>query len=275
MLKETNFILMRPRRIPGDGGWLIPRGRIFPHQRQKRRDQPITEMMMRMEWKQAVLMVMGVAALGAAACPAQSNAAGQGQTNSAPPARGSDAGVPEFTIGVSGYEAITKSTAGNGTQQTASNAGGGILEMRFIANTFAGLEFTYSYNPAHQTIAPAANCSSYENCADPKTTFAAKASVVGVDYVISKKIGSLRPFAVGGLGFFITSPPNSTYAVQTVVRPDIIAGGGVDWAFLAHVGLRVQVRDNIYKAPNLSSFNPPTGQYSYSLEPMGGVYYSF
>jgi opacity protein-like surface antigen len=229
---------------------------------------------MHREWKQAVLMVMGVAALGGAACPAQSGAAGQAQASPAAPAPARAGDEPQFSIGLGGYEAINASTSGNGTEQTTTNSGGGMLELRFIGSPFAGFEFTYSYNPENQTLGPSSTCT-YTCQPNTKTAFTASASVVGLDYVLSKRIGSLRPFAVGGLGFFITSPANSKYEVQTVVRPDIIAGGGVDWALLSHLGLRMQVRDNIYKAPDLTPFLNPTGQYTHTLQPMGGFYYSF
>ena len=49
----------------------------------------------------------------------------------------------------------------------------------------------------------------------------------------------------------------------------------MDYSFGSRLGLRVQVRDNYYKAPNTSSIYPATGVFTYSLEPMGGVYYRF
>jgi hypothetical protein len=240
--------------------------------------KPTTEIMMRMEWKQAVLFVVGIAALGSVASPAQTPAAGQTNTPPAPapakaPARAANG--PEFSIGGSFYEALTASTTGNGTQQTTTNSPGGMVEMRLIAHPLLGIEFTYSYNPADQTLKPASNCAAFFSCATPPAALSVTASEVGVDYVASKKMGILRPFAVGGMGFFISSPGKSAYEVQTVVRPAFIFGGGVDIAVASHFGVRGQFRDNIYKAPNLSPFFQPTGKYTYSAEPMGGLYYSF
>jgi hypothetical protein len=234
-------------------------------------------MMMRMQWTQAVLFVIGSAALGGAACQAQTGAAGQAQTNPAPAAQARSVSGPDFSIGGSFYEALNASTTGNGTVQTTTNSPGGMLEVRYLQAPLLGLEFTYSYNPANQTIAPlpSPGCGTYRTCADPTVPLTVKGSEVGVDYVASKKIGSIRPFAVGGLGFFISSPANSKYEVQTVVRPTFIFGGGLDWAVASHFGVRAQFRDNIYHAPNLSNFNPATGQYTHTAEPMGGVFYSF
>lgn len=230
---------------------------------------------MRMEWKQAVLFVIGVAALGSAASPAQTSAAGQTNTAASAPVRAADA--PEFSIGAGFYEALNNATTGNGTHQATTNSPGGMLEMRYIDRPLVGFEFTYSYNPEDQTIAPVPSpaCAPFFTCNDPAPKLSVKASEVGVDYVVSKKFGVIRPFAVGGLGFFISSPANSTYEVQTVVRPAFIFGGGLDFALGPHFGIRGQFRDNIYHAPNLSNFNPTTGKYTYTAEPMGGVYYSF
>jgi hypothetical protein len=253
-------------------------GRNFlPNDQGKPPDQFKTEIMMRMQWKQAVLFVIGSAALGGAACQAQTGAAGQAQTNTAPTAQARNASGPEFSIGGSFYEALNAGTSGNGTVQTTTNSLGGMLEVRYLQSPWLGLEFTYSYNPENQTIAPppVPICEPYRTCADPIVALTVKADEVGIDYVASKKIGSIRPFAVGGLGFFISSPARSKYEVQTVVRPAFIFGGGLDWAAMRHFGFRAQFRDNIYKAPDLSSFNPPTGEYTHTAEPMGGVYYNF
>jgi opacity protein-like surface antigen len=229
-------------------------------------------MMMGMEWKQAVLFVVGIA-LASAACPAQTSAAGQAQTNNSTQPQARAANEPEFSIGGSFYKTFNQSSSGNGTAQTTTNSSGGVLELRYVDQPLVGFEFTYSYNPENQTLAPAPNCSL--TCANPKTPLTVKVSEVGLDYVVSKKFGSIRPFAVGGLGFFISSPNNSKYEVNTVVRPAFIFGGGLDWAALSHFGFRAQFRDNVYKAPDLSAFYPPTGEYTHTAEPMAGLYFSF
>ncbi len=91
---------------------------------------------------------------------------------------------------------------------------------------------------------------------------------------------------MGGIGFvFIVhraSPTGSTpngpvpgYAVNTVMRPDFVYGGGLDWSFLPHFGLRLQVRGNMTKAPNLFDLFNSTTKYTQIYEPMGGVFYRF
>jgi hypothetical protein len=232
-----------------------------------------TERMMRMKWMQAVVISIGIAALNVAA-QAQAGTAGQAQPNTAGAARETAASESQIDIGVNFYEAFNNSTSGLGTQQTPKNETGGMFEARYIESPFMGFEFTYSYNPADQTLAPKPGACALA-CANPTTKLNAKASEVGLDYLISKQLGRFRPFAVGGLGFFITSPPNSTYEVNTVVRPAFIYGGGTDVSLISHFGVRLQFRDNLYKAPNLSAFYPATGVYTHSAEPMGGVFFKF
>lgn len=231
---------------------------------------------MQKKWMKAVVTLMGIAALSGTVARAQATTAGQAQAGAASQRRAKAAGESQFDIGVSGYEAFNNSTSGLGTQQTVKNEAGGMLEVRYIMNPFAGFEFTYSYNPANQSFAPKPGACAYV-CANPVTSLTAKASEIGLDYVISKKFGSIRPFAVGGVGFFIASPSSTQfdYGVNTVVRPVFIYGGGADWAALPHFGVRLQFRDNLYKAPNLSVIYPATGVYTHSAEPMGGVYYNF
>jgi hypothetical protein len=226
---------------------------------------------MGLKWKQAVLTAIVIAALSGAAGHAQSSADSQAQANSTrrAPAGASDS---QFDIGASFYEALNNSTSGGGTQQNTTNAAGGMIEGRYILKPLVGFELTYGYNPANQTFSPKTGNCGY-TCANPTTALTAKASEVAFDWVFSKKFGNIRPFAVAGLGFFITSPARSKYEVNTVVRGTFIGGGGVDVGLTRHFGIRGQVRDNIYKAPNLSAFYPATGVYTYTLEPMAGIYF--
>jgi len=226
-----------------------------------------------MHRKQAILAAALLAAASGAVCRAQTGPA-QPSASSASRTRAAAGDEPLFDIGVSGYQAFTHGTTGDGTQQTAKNAAGGMLELRYLAKPLVGFEFTFSFNPADQTFTPTTGNCGYQ-CQNPFTSLSAKASEIGVDYVLAKRFGALRPFAVGGLGFFITAPGNSVYADNTVVRPVYIFGGGVDWGFAQRLGVRLQFRDNLYKAPDLSDLYNSTGQYTQSAEPMAGFYYKY
>lgn len=221
---------------------------------------------MRMKWTHAVLTVIGMAAMSGAAALAQ--------TNGTAPAQKDKVVTAQTDMALSFYKTFTSSSSGNGTEQTPSNSAGGMFEVRHISKPLLGYEITYAFNPAAQTFTPKAGACGYF-CANQPIKTSADASEFSVDYVASKKYGSLRPFAVGGLGFFITVPTNNNYYLNTVVRIAYVYGGGVDWAFSPHAGLRFQYRGNIYKAPNLSPAYNPTGVFTQTAEPMAGVYYSF
>lgn len=226
---------------------------------------------MGLKWMQAALTAIGVAALSGMAAHAQTGADSQAQANSARRAQTGESSA-QIDFGASFYEALNKSSTGDGVQQTTTNAAGGMIEGRYIKSPLVGFEITYAFNPENQTISPTTSNCGYE-CANPVTPLKVKANEVGLDWVFSKKFGPLRPFAVGGLGFFISSPAKSTYEVNTVVRPAYIAGGGVDWGILPHLGVRVQFRDNFYKAPDLSAFYSSTGVFTHTMEPMAGLYF--
>jgi hypothetical protein len=180
----------------------------------------------------------------------------------------------QFDVSASFYEAFTSGTAGDGTKQTPTNADGGLVEARYLMNRLAGFGMSYSYNRANQSFTPNGTNCEYA-CNNPVTNLKASASEISLDWVPSVKIGNIRPFAIGGIGFFITSPGNSTYEVNTVVRPVYVFGGGLDFSLISHFGIRVQYRDNLYKAPDLSALYPSTGVFTSSSEPMGGLFYRF
>jgi hypothetical protein len=171
---------------------------------------------------------------------------------------------------------MTNATGGNGTKQTPTNAPGGLVELRHIQNSFVGYEMAFSFNPADQSYAPnGLSCGLVCGNPNPPTKITGNAAEISLDYVVSKRIGNLRPFAVGGLGFYIAIPGATPYGNNTAIRPVYVFGGGTDYNFGSHLGVRVQVRENMYKAPNTSSIYPATGVFTYSLEPMGGVFCRF
>jgi hypothetical protein len=186
-------------------------------------------------------------------------------------------------VALSGYRTITSSSTGSGTKQTPTDSEGGLFELRHIRNPLVGYEFEVSFNPANEsyiasnatppTCFPTGPTGTPPTCQPLKVS--GKATQFGVNWVFSKKIGNLRPFAMGGIGLMVTVPGSSPYSVNTVVRPDFIYGGGVDWTFVPHFGLRVQARGNMTKAPNLSDIYTSTTKYTQIYEPMAGIFYRF
>ncbi len=229
---------------------------------------------MRMKGMLTAFILIGMAALAGNAAYGQADAPEGSKAVKAGPVRVEESDK-QTDIGVSGLYALTGGSAsGNGTKQTSTNGAGGIVELRHIQSTFIGYEVAFSFNQADQTYAPNGSACGL-TCQYSTTKITGNAAEVSIDYIASKKIGNLRPFAVGGLGFYISSPGKTPYGNNTSVRPTYVFGGGVDYNFGKRLGVRLQVRDNMYKAPNTSSIFPATGQFTYSLEPMGGIFYRF
>jgi opacity protein-like surface antigen len=188
---------------------------------------------------------------------------------------GAGAAHAQFDISAGYYEAFTSSSSGTGTKQVPTNSGGEMAEVRYLRGPLFGIGMSYSYNRANQTFEPNGTNCGY-TCQNPTTVLTGKASEIALNWIPSLKVGkNLRPFAIGGVGFFITSPGDSTYEVDTSVRPVFVVGGGVDWTVLPHFGVRLQYRDNLYKAPNLSALYPATGVLTSSSEPTGGLFFRF
>jgi len=179
-------------------------------------------------------------------------------------------------VALSGFRTLTSSSSGSGTQQTPHDSEGGLIEIRHIVNPIVGFEFNYSLGEANQTYASSNSSSSamcYPVCGNLEVS--GRANQFGVNWVVSVNKGRVRPFALGGIGLRITVPGSSPYSVNTVVRPAFVYGGGLDWSFAKHFGLRLQVQGNMTKAPNISDMFNSTTKYTQIYEPMGGVFYRF
>lgn len=175
-------------------------------------------------------------------------------------------------LAFSAYRSLTGSTQGNDTLQTPSDSVGGMVELSHIQSPLVGYEVTYAFNPANQSYAPLPGDCGYL-CSNKPVNLQASSNQIGLDWIFSHNMGRLTPFAVGGLGFFITAPSLNVGDINTVVRPMFVYGGGLDWGFLPHAGLRIQYRSDLYKAPNLDDRYNATGGYTQTGEPMVGVYF--
>lgn len=110
-------------------------------------------------------------------------------------------------------------------------------------------------------------------CANAPATVVTDANQVGLDWIASMKRGDISPFAVGGMGFFIAAPTQNDPNYNTVVRIMYTVGGGVDVGLLPHAGLRVQYRDDLYKAPDVDELYPATDGFTHTGEASFGVYF--
>lgn len=215
---------------------------------------------MKTKWMKRALLLVGIAALTGAVTYAQTD------------------------VALSLYGAFSGSTTGdNSIKQSPANAAGGLLELRHIHNPLVGYEATYSFNRANQTYALNGLYCPAGACQISSTTVPANAHEVTADWVASLKIGNLRPFALAGGGILVDVPAggqkivfNEPVAVEpttsTATKPVFVYGAGADWGLLPHIGLRLQYRGNLYKAPSLTNIFDSTGALVHTAEPMIGIY---
>jgi opacity protein-like surface antigen len=182
-------------------------------------------------------------------------------------------------VAASLYGAFTGTTTGNGTAQSPSNSAGALIELRHIRNPIVGFEGTYAYNRADQTYSPSGPfpqqaCPVGFPCSSaPPLTVPANAHEISGDWIASVKAGKLRPFALAGIGLLLNVPAGGQSNTSTTAKPVYIYGAGLDWGLLPHIGLRLQYRGNLYKAPDLTKLYTSTGAFTHTAEPMIGVYF--
>jgi hypothetical protein len=186
----------------------------------------------------------------------------------------SGAAYGQFSLGASFLRTFTQSSTGNGTVQTPTDSYGGMLEARRIHSPFVGYELGLAVTPDNQSLAPKAGACGFV-CENKPTNLTSKDFEIAGDWILSAKVGVLRPFVLGGLGVVVSAPGNGALDTNTVPRVAYIGGGGADIALHPRYGLRVQYRDSFFKAPNLLPIYVPTGKYTQIAEPTIGFYINF
>ncbi|MGA2635609.1 MAG: outer membrane beta-barrel protein [Terracidiphilus sp.] len=250
---------------------------------------------MRTKWGRTLFLLAGLAALAGAQLQAQAVTGAKGHAQT-------DVSLSLFGAFTGSYNNKIMAPEGViGTTQSYSNAAGGLLEVRHISKPWFGYEGTYSINRANQTYNDNSGFDPSNACpgACPIATsvwipVSANAHEVTGDWVASLKVGNLRPFALAGGGVLIEVPSSgqatgtvteihpptfpttsTTVATTTSAKPVFVYGAGVDWGLLPHIGLRLQYRGNLYKAPDLVSGSASTNALTHTAEPMIGVYFRF
>ncbi len=221
---------------------------------------------MQARWMQRAFLLIGAAALASAAACAQTD------------------------LALNIYGAFNGTTNANDTAQSPASAAGALLEVRHISKPWFGYEGTYAYNRANQNYSPTViplTCPT-SGCTITTGTVSANAHEVTGDYIASVKVANLRPFVLAGGGLLLNVPSNgqetvcgtvnplcklSSISTSTSTKPVFVYGAGVDWTLLPHIGLRLQYRGNLYKAPDLTNLFTSTGAFTHTAEPMIGIYF--
>jgi opacity protein-like surface antigen len=175
----------------------------------------------------------------------------------------------QTSVAASLYGAFSGATSGNGVQQSPSNSAGTLIELRHISNPLIGYEATYSYNRDNQVYR------GIPNSGTPPVPVSANAHEFTGDWLVSAKIRNLRPFALAGLGVLLNEPAGSQADTSSSTRAIYVYGAGLDWGLVPHLGLRLQYRGNLYKAPDLTRLYTSTNAFTHTAEPMIGAYFRF
>lgn len=182
-------------------------------------------------------------------------------------------------VALSLYGAFSGTTSGNGVTQSPANQAGGMVELRHIVNPLVGYEATYSYNRANRSyfaICPGVPPGSPYTCnVALKQPVPANAHEVTGDWIVSLGLANLKPFALAGVGMLMDVPAGSQAGTSTSTRAVFVYGAGLDWGLLPHLGLRLQYRGNLYKAPDLVNAFQSTNAFTHTAEPMIGAYFRF
>ncbi len=186
------------------------------------------------------------------------------------------AATAQTDVALSLYGAFTGTTQGNGVTQSPANQAGGMVELRHIVNPLVGYEATYSYNRANQSysLGPVPGACPSSGCPSP-VSVPANAHEVTADWLVSFGVANLKPFLLGGGGLLLNVPASSGGSISTSTQGVFVYGGGLDWGLLPHLGLRVQYRGNLYKAPDLTKLYTSTNRFTQTAEPMIGAYFRF
>ena len=179
-------------------------------------------------------------------------------------------------VALSLYGAFSGTTTTNSVQQSPANAAGGMVELRHLVNPLVGYEATYSFNRANQTYLGMVCPGYFPYAGCPRVSVSANAHEITGDWVMSLKVANLRPFALAGGGLLLNEPSGGQSYTTSATKGVFVYGAGLDWGLLPHLGLRLQYRGNLYKAPDLTKvFYVSSDAWMHTAEPMIGVYFRF
>lgn len=181
--------------------------------------------------------------------------------------------IAQTSVALSVYGAFSGATNGNGVAESPSNSAGGLVELRHISNPLLGWEATYAYNRANQVYRLTGDLPCPTN--DCTAAISANAHEITGDWVPSVHIGSVRPFAVLGIGALLNEPAGSQSDTTSSNKVVYVYGAGLDWRLIPHIGLRFQYRGNLYKTPDVTTLYTSTNAFTHTAEPVLGAYFSF
>jgi outer membrane immunogenic protein len=173
-------------------------------------------------------------------------------------------------ISVQGTGFFTKSSEGNGIQNDVTNTGGFLVGYRHSINHWLAGEANYGYSRNTQIYSGLAPSRVQSNVHE-----ASGAAVVKLPPLLFL----LHPFVLGGGGVLVFDPtdnPGGTVAgASEQTRGTFLYGGGVDCPLSHHLGLRLEYRGFIYKAPDFNVASLNTDSWTHIAQPSAGIVFRF
>ena len=156
-------------------------------------------------------------------------------------------------FGIQGTGSFTRDSDGNGVSQKTTDSGGFLLNYRFHFTNWLAAEANYGYNRnTHENFTLAGPMNINANTHQWTGAF-----VLSVPVTASR----VEPYVLAGGGGLTFDP--RTGVVGTPIGADqqtkaaFLYGGGANVRLAQHVGLRLEYRGLVYKAPdfNLAAIN--------------------
>jgi outer membrane immunogenic protein len=177
-------------------------------------------------------------------------------------------------IAVSGIGVFPKQISGNDVQQDPTNSGGVLASYRYAFRAHSSVEVDYSFtrNTQYYTI--------IGTTTGPIAAQQANVHELTGAYVLqADRSRRISPFVLAGAGALIFSPitnaTNASFGSTTQTTATFLYGMGLDYRLMHSVGLRLQYRGLIYKAPDFGVSDISTGGWSHSAEPAVGLTFRF
>lgn len=171
-------------------------------------------------------------------------------------------------IAISGTAVLTKDSSGNGIDQAVTNSGGILGSFRYQFRHNAAIELNYGYTRNSQIYTNGNAFTFQEQQANVHELTAAYV------YQFDRR-KKLNPFVLGGGGLLLFRP--RTASTHSLVDPQndnegtFLFGVGANYRLTDALGIRVQFRGLIYKAPDFGVAAASTGAWALTGEPSIGL----
>jgi hypothetical protein len=181
--------------------------------------------------------------------------------------------LSRIDFAASGIGAFTKSVSGTNYQgvtltQNGSNTFGALVTLRYTKSPYIGGEFNYSYARYTQ------NFTNTTNAQVPNQYFTggvqSNASEYSFGYVAHPphELFTTKPFIAGGIGTTAFRPtPGGGQGLKAQARMTYYYAVGIEKDLSEHFGVRAQVRQTFFKAPDFGQNYLTILQHTWTFEP--------